>query len=1168
MSRLAVLSLAIVPFLAPRATVAGEGPVAPWQRAEEVERAHTAGDTARVAELGRADDPDPWLVADELCGRGAREAAMAFARAAARGDVEQLPAYLEATKDFGKERAAREALATAERALFAKQAAPALEALAAAPSPRSGALAIRLRWTKAQALRASGKAATAFEEQAKAAEEAEALGWWRLAADGFTRAAGHAFRQGSMPVAKATFDRAIDAQRNRAMPQAVAEALLSRAVVETRMGASAEAVATSREALEISRGASHRAGEAAARVALGVALSRLGKSDEAVGELEQAVALYEQTDDRAGLASALAELALAVAPLGRWADSWNLGHRALQLCEELGEPLLLATVLTQFAWGLDFAGRHDESLAAFRRALDLFTKAGDLPGQADVLANLISVHEQRAEFTEAKACALRALGLQTAQGNRPGQALTLLALGRVLARLGDFGGAMERLEQARKIHAALSDTASLGSVHGALGGLHERLGDYARAARHLQQAVRLHGQVGDVSSQLSWYSDLVRVYDRWGEPEAAARTTEALYALALSKADAAGLARWRVQTTRAVHVEGDAGLQMLRDILAGWESQGNPQAIAQARRALADRLLALERHGEALPHIERARQEFTARQLAPEAADSLLLVARAQAGLKRHADARVSAQTALAEAEGLGLADVALDALAQVAASELALGRPKEALAAAHDAVNRVASLVRGQDDEGGSGARSARHGLYQTGMRAALARGDLGELYHFLESGRAGTLLEGLASREAIQAASLPPELLEHERSARRAEVAALARHQKARKEEDAAARKEAAAALKAAQQGVADAIARIQRDAKANASLLYPSVTPTAVAQASLAPAEALVLYALLEPDAVAVVLRRGEARLVKLGPSAPVREAALELAQALAGRDSDVTPLVQRLGALVLAPLALPAGVERLIVSPDGALCFVPFALLAGGREIAYAASASTHETLLAERSRRGEGVLALGNPDYAVALPEAVPEAATERGKPLAPLPFTEKEAREVGDVVLLGRQATEEGLRQALAGRTRWRSVHVACHGLFEEERPMLSCLALTAEGDDDGRWTALDIFRTRVPADLAFLSACQTGRGHFVQGEGLVGLTRAFLFAGTPRVICSLWAVDDEATQALVGEFYRRWKAEVPVARALREAQDAVKKDPRWEHPWFWAAWVLWGLPE
>jgi CHAT domain-containing protein len=97
---------------------------------------------------------------------------------------------------------------------------------------------------------------------------------------------------------------------------------------------------------------------------------------------------------------------------------------------------------------------------------------------------------------------------------------------------------------------------------------------------------------------------------------------------------------------------------------------------------------------------------------------------------------------------------------------------------------------------------------------------------------------------------------------------------------------------------------------------------------------------------------------------------------------------------------------------------------------------------------------------------------------------------------------------------------------------------------------------------------LAFLSACQTGRGHFVQGEGLVGLTRAFLFAGTPRVICSLWAVDDEATQALVGEFYRRWKAEVPVARALREAQDAVKKDPRWEHPWFWAAWVLWGLPE
>jgi CHAT domain-containing protein len=105
----------------------------------------------------------------------------------------------------------------------------------------------------------------------------------------------------------------------------------------------------------------------------------------------------------------------------------------------------------------------------------------------------------------------------------------------------------------------------------------------------------------------------------------------------------------------------------------------------------------------------------------------------------------------------------------------------------------------------------------------------------------------------------------------------------------------------------------------------------------------------------------------------------------------------------------------------------------------------------------------------------------------------------------------------------------------------------------------------------RVPADAVVLSACETARGRVYAVEGIVGFTRAFLFAGTPRVLCSLWKVDDEATRALMERFYALWNPEdgegLGAAEALRRAQEHVRGQARWQHPYYWAAWVLWGLP-
>ena len=146
---------------------------------------------------------------------------------------------------------------------------------------------------------------------------------------------------------------------------------------------------------------------------------------------------------------------------------------------------------------------------------------------------------------------------------------------------------------------------------------------------------------------------------------------------------------------------------------------------------------------------------------------------------------------------------------------------------------------------------------------------------------------------------------------------------------------------------------------------------------------------------------------------------------------------------------------------------------------------------------------------------------------------------------------------------------------------------------MTPDATSDGFFTALEVFRAEIPADLVVLSACETGKGRIYKAEGIVGLTRGFMFAGASRVLVSLWKVDDEATRALMVEFYRRWNPKdgsepMGAAAALNAAQAYVRsveveqvdvaashaagrevrtRTRPWSHPYYWAAWVLWGLP-
>jgi CHAT domain-containing protein len=167
------------------------------------------------------------------------------------------------------------------------------------------------------------------------------------------------------------------------------------------------------------------------------------------------------------------------------------------------------------------------------------------------------------------------------------------------------------------------------------------------------------------------------------------------------------------------------------------------------------------------------------------------------------------------------------------------------------------------------------------------------------------------------------------------------------------------------------------------------------------------------------------------------------------------------------------------------------------------------------------------------------------------------------------LVATGFDATRQAAMSG--GLAQFRMIHFATHGLLDFQRPRLSCLLLSRFDRDgrevDGYLRLQDIYNLTLAADLVVLSACRTALGTEVRGEGLIGLTRGFLYAGAARVVASLWNVDDGATSRLMELFYRKMlgNEKLSPAAALRAAQLEMLSGNRWDDPYFWAGFVLQG---
>jgi CHAT domain-containing protein len=420
------------------------------------------------------------------------------------------------------------------------------------------------------------------------------------------------------------------------------------------------------------------------------------------------------------------------------------------------------------------------------------------------------------------------------------------------------------------------------------------------------------------------------------------------------------------------------------------------------------------------------------------------------------------------------------------------------------------------------SGLASRQAGLYAQTVELAVELGRENEAFSLAERGRARAFLNQLGNRRVGEREKVRTELEE--------------------------VRKEHARVLE-----------RIRQESPEYANLVTVDTLGLDELRKLLEPEVTLVEYFVLDDRTVAWVVDRERAVLVELEPSAAELERQVEDLRGKIHDRNAFRELSGRLYADVFSPLEWAIRHDRVVVVPHGALHYLPFAALwnpAKGRHLVESytftsvPSASSLRYLGARRSDFKGRLLALGNPEGNL-------DAAEAEVRAIAALFDTKP---------YVGSEASESLLR---------RRVHLAAHGHYVPHAPFSSHIVLAGDGarkdaalESDGALEVGEVYGLDLgEADLVVLSACDTALGQLSRGDDVVGLARAFLQAGAPLLVSTLWEVDDRSSAALMEGFYRHLlEAALTPAAALRQAQLDVLRTKEWSAPFYWAAFLATGV--
>jgi CHAT domain-containing protein/Tfp pilus assembly protein PilF len=876
----------------------------------------------------------------------------------------------------------------------------------------------------------------------------------------------------------------------------------------------------------------------------------------AVEKGEVALAQFKADGDRPGQVGALDLLATANWMLGNAKQALEQMEQMVALLRIQGDPRDLAAALDNLSILYSNLGMTERALTSYGEALDLLRKSHDKAGEAFVLGNI----------------------------------------GTAYYNLGEYEKALDYLEQALPLEKEFSPSAYPTTLSN-LGSVYEAVGDHEKAVEYHEQALLLHHQTKS-RSEAGDLNSLGLEYMETGQKQKALDCLQ--QALQIAQATAA-----RETETATLH---NLGLY--------YTGEGNPaKALEYYSKALDIERLTGGRNGEAatlnslgLAHMElkdfkSAADRFQeglalARALGDRRAEERLLYNSGHLALRQDdlPEARSQFEAALAVAEGLR---------SGVARQELRASFFSTVQDTFKSYIWTLMALDRARPNEGFDG--------------LALAAA---------ERGRARSLLEMLRESRVDIRRGVDSSLREREtallrqiddRAQRSIQLASTGRDAKQLE----ALRREISGLENDHQQ----VQAAIRKSSPGYSALMEPQPLSLATIQSeALDPDTLLLEYSLSHTHSFLWVVSPGALHSFPLPDQDEIEAAARrfyglltarnlrppgETAQARQERvrkaDAEIPTAAAGLSKLILEPAAQLLAGKRLVVVADGALEYIPFEALADPSKSDYVPLLVSHEivrepsaSVLAIERRETTGrkpaaksVAVLADPVFDAADPRVTGHGASappgdrtlERAAAgagalnsnlgLPRLPFTRDEAAAVLSFTSGndGRKALDfdASLDTAMSPELRnYRIVHFATHGLFLPDNPSLSGLVFSLV-DRQGKPTRgflrlQDIYNLDLPAELVVLSACQTALGKELKGEGMVGLTRGFLYAGSRRVVASLWKVDDFATAELMKRFYGGMlTGGQPAAAALREAKISLFGQKTWSSPYFWAAFVVQG---
>jgi CHAT domain-containing protein/tetratricopeptide (TPR) repeat protein len=872
----------------------------------------------------------------------------------------------------------------------------------------------------------------------------------------------------------------------------------------------------------------------------------------------------------------------------------DLLGEALAAWEALGERYQQLWTLNQIAYvHSEFLDRFAEAYELYARSLAMAREVGDDFSEAFLSRSVGVMARRLGRLEEAEAGLLRGLALDRAAGRRAREAGDLTALGGFLVAAGRPQDALDRLHEALAIFAEVPSPnvevrarlyvadayMALGEYEVAIENYRVALANLGAYPRYQALTLRQIGfasfSLGDVEEARAGYERALAIYRKVGN-----RSEEAVTSLLV------GILQREQQ-------ELDTARDTFLAALPVFQAAGDRPSEAWARCELGE---TLRRRGE--------------RDAARAALDAAL------AGLSgSHLAATLCAEQALARLQRDGgdlpaarsHAERAVQAVERLRSSAASPRWRASALAAHQEAYELLVDVhMRQHEREPGEGHDAAA-------LEAA-------------ERARARSLLELLSEGGIDVREGVAPELRAEERALhQRLNVQALARDD-ALAEKSPARAEALGREIEEVAARLAEVAARIRRGSPHYAALTQPEPFTLAQVRASvLDPDTQLLQYALGETQSYLWVVSAARLWSFRLASRDEIERAARRVYEPVASPPSgavssgddkgDREAAARELSRLIFAPAAGVLTAKRLVVVAPDALQYVPFASLplpdgqpiVSRFELVSAPSASVIATLRREAGERRRGtkrVAVFADPVFELSDPRVTEAARGEGTTPprvatrgpeeadtlarafegvrgrgpgggLGRLPFSFREAEAIVALVPGADALKATGFEASRTAATSprlgdYRIVHFATHGVLNTRRPELSGVVLSLFDErgrrQDGFLRLHDVYNLRLGADLVVLSGCQTGLGKALRGEGLVGLTRGFMYAGSPRVVASLWQVDDESTAELMQRFYGAMLTHGRrPADALRAAQIEMSRHPRWSAPFYWAGFVLQG---